>query len=175
METNGTLWSVILPISWSRVFWNFLVSKGAPVIGMKKRWIAGEIGLPYFPSDFPDCHSYLSLNEIEAIASRENAERRPPAVRPFRIPIPSPWNAVHAAFDKLTMRVNKAAQVSSGENIVGTSSCESDVTSFRSHNSFDGIVARTSSVLTDFLNDIGGEHLLLFPQLQNNTRVLLRL
>ncbi|XP_039061850.1 ribonucleases P/MRP protein subunit POP1-like [Hibiscus syriacus] len=167
-------WSVILPVSWNRVFWNFFVSKGAHVIGLReKHWIAGEIGLPYFPSDFPDCHSYLSLNEIEATASKENAERRPPSVRPFRIPIPSPWNVVHAAFDKLTMRVNKAAQVSSGENIVGTSSCErSDVTSFRSHNSFDGIVARTSSVLTDILNDIRGEHLLLFPQLQNRNSSL---
>ncbi|GMI72556.1 similar to yeast POP1 [Hibiscus trionum] len=169
-------WSVILPISWARVFWNFLVSKGAHVIGLReKRWIAGEIGLPCFPSDFPDCRSYLSLNEIEATASREKTERRPPAVRPFRIPIPSPWNVVHTAFDKLTMRVNEAAQVSSVENIVGTSSCErSDVTSFRSHNSFDGILARTSSMLTDFLNGIQGEHLLLFPQLQNRNSNLVK-
>ncbi|XP_039012024.1 ribonucleases P/MRP protein subunit POP1-like isoform X1 [Hibiscus syriacus] len=169
-------WSVILPLSWTRVFWSFLVSKGAHVIGLReKRWIAGEIGLPYFPSDFPDCHSYLSLNEIEAAASRENAERRPPAVRPFRIPIPSPWNVVHVAFDKLTMRVNEAAKVSSGENIVGTSSCErSDVTSFRSRNSFDAIVARTSSMLTGFLNGIQGEHLLIFPQLQNRNSSLVK-
>ncbi|GMJ09230.1 similar to yeast POP1 [Hibiscus trionum] len=161
-------WSVILPISWARVFWNSLVSKGAHVIGLReKRWIAGEIGLPCFPSDFPDCCSYSSLNEIEATASREKAERCPPAVRPFRIPIPSPWNVVHTAFDKLTMRINDSAQVSSVENIVGTSSCErSDVTSFKSRNSFDAIVARTSSMLTDFLNGIQGEHLLLFPQLQ---------
>ncbi|KAK8588080.1 hypothetical protein V6N13_087029 [Hibiscus sabdariffa] len=169
-------WSVILPISWARVFWNFLVSKGAHVIGLReKHWIAGEIGLPCFPSDFPECRSYLFLNEIEATASREKAERRPPAVRPFRIPIPSPWNVIHTAFGKLTTRVNEAAQVSSVENIVGTSSCErSDVTSFRSHNSFDGIVARTSSMLTDFLNGIQGEHLLLFPQLQNRNSSLVK-
>ncbi|KAL4354775.1 hypothetical protein GQ457_06G031370 [Hibiscus cannabinus] len=117
-------WSVILPISWARVFWNCLVSKGAHVIGLReKHWIAGEIGLPCFPSDFPECRSYLFLNEIEATASREKAERRPPAVRPFRIPIPSPWNVIHTAFGKLTTR---------------------------------------------------GEHLLLFPQLQNRNSSLVK-
>lgn len=173
-------WSIVVPISWARVFWNFLVSKGAHVIGLReKHWIACEIGLPYFPSDFPDCNSYLTLNEIEAAASRKNAEQHPPAVRPFRIPIPSPWNVVHTAFDKLSRRV-KEAQVSSGENIVrkysmSNSSCErSDVTSLRYRDSFGGIVARTSSLLTEFLNGIQGEHLLLFPQLQNRKSSLVK-
>ncbi|MBA0769512.1 hypothetical protein Gotri_018236 [Gossypium trilobum] len=173
-------WSIVVPISWARVFWNFLVSKGAHVIGLReKHWIACEIGLPYFPSDFPDCNSYLTLNEIEATASRKNAEQHPPAVRPFRIPIPSPWNVVHTAFDKLSRRV-KEAQVSSGENIVrkysmSNSSCErSDVTSLRHRDSFGGIVARTSSLLTEFLNGIQGEHLLLFPQLQNRKLSLVK-
>ena len=95
-----------------------------------------QIGLPYFPSDFPDCNAYLSLKEIEATASRQNAEQRPPAIRPFRIPIPPPWNVVHAAFDKLSLRV-KEAEISSAENMVGKNSMAnlsyetSDVTSFR--------------------------------------------
>ncbi|XVE84313.1 hypothetical protein DITRI_Ditri17bG0003000 [Diplodiscus trichospermus] len=129
--------------------------------------------------DFPDCNAYLSLKEIEATASRKNAEQRPPSIRHFRIPIPPPWSVVHAAFDKLSMRV-KESEISSGENMVGKntmtySSCErSDATSFRCHNSFDVIVARTSSMLIDFLKDIHGEHLHLFPQLQNSESKLVK-
>ncbi|XP_022727953.1 ribonucleases P/MRP protein subunit POP1 isoform X2 [Durio zibethinus] len=173
-------WSVILPINWAKVFWLFLVSKGAYAIGLReKHWVACEIGLPYFPSDFPDCNAYLSLKEIEAAASRQDAEQRPPAIRPFRIPIPPPWNVVHAAFDKLSLRV-KEAEISGGENMVGknsmtNSSCErSDVTSFKCLNSFEGTVARTSNMLTDFLNGIHGEHLLLFPQFQNSKSSLVK-
>ena len=139
-----------------------------------------QIGLPYFPSDFPDCSAYLSLKEIEATASRQNAEQRPPAIRPFRIPIPPPWNVVHAAFDKLSLRV-KEAEISSGENMVGKNSMAnlsyetSDITSFRCHNSFDGIVARTSNMLTAFLNGIHGEHLLFPLNFKIASQVLLRL
>ncbi|XWS31839.1 hypothetical protein CRYUN_Cryun23aG0110700 [Craigia yunnanensis] len=133
-------WSIILPISWAKVFWLFLVSKGAHAIGLReKHWVACEIGLPYFPSDFPDCNAYLSLKEIEATASKQNAEQQPPAIRPFRIPIPPPWNVVHASFDKLSIRVKEAE-----------------------------ISARTSSMLTGFLNGIHSEHLLFFPQFQNS-------
>ncbi|KAK6260349.1 hypothetical protein SCA6_014823 [Theobroma cacao] len=171
-------WSVILPLSWTRVFWFFLVSKGAHAIGLReKRWISCEVGLPSFPSDFPDCNAYLALKEIEETASRQIAEQRPLAVRPFRISIPPPWDVVHVALDKLTMRV-KEAQNSSGENMVGKNSLKnssyerSDVT--RCRNSFDGIVARTSSMLTDFLNGIHGEHLLLFPQFQNRKSSLIK-
>ena len=49
-----------------------------------------QIGLPYLPLDFPDCNAYLSLKEIEATASKQNAEKRPTAIIPFRIPIPPP-------------------------------------------------------------------------------------
>lgn len=132
-----------------------------------------QIGLPYFPSDFPDCNAYSSLKEIEATTALQNAELRPPAIRPFRIPIPPPWNVVHTAFDKISMRV-KDAEISSGENMIEKNSMinssyeGSNVTSFGCHNSFDGVVARTSSMLTDYLKDIHGECLFLFPQLQNS-------
>ncbi|XVF72760.1 hypothetical protein PTKIN_Ptkin12aG0146300 [Pterospermum kingtungense] len=173
-------WSIILPISWVKVFWHFLVSKGAHAIGLReKHWVACEIGLPYFPSDFPDCNAYSSLKEIEATASMQNAERHPPAIRPFGIPIPSPWNVIHTAFDKLSLRV-KEGEISSGENMIEKNSMTnssyegSSITSFRCHNSFDGIVARTSSTLTDLLTGIHGEHLFLFPQLQNSKSSILR-
>ncbi|XVE81504.1 hypothetical protein DITRI_Ditri15bG0069800 [Diplodiscus trichospermus] len=177
---SPTGWSVILPITWAKVLWLSLVSNGARAIGLReKHWVACEIGLPFFPSDFPDCNAYLSLKEIEATASRKNAEQRPPNLRHFQIPIPPPWSVVHAAFDKISMRV-KESETSSRENMVGTNtmtnlSCErSDATSFTCRNSFDGIVARTSSMLIDFLKDIHGEHLHLFSQLQNSKSSLVK-
>ncbi|XVF32911.1 hypothetical protein REPUB_Repub17cG0123600 [Reevesia pubescens] len=172
-------WSIILPISWAKVFWLFLVSKGAHAIGLReKHWVACEVGLPFFPSDFPDCNAYLSLKEIEATASRQNAEQRP-AIRPFSIPIPPPWNVVRDAFDKLSVRV-KEAEISSEESMVGKNSMSSssyersNLTSFRCRNSFDGIEARTSSMLTDFLNGIHNEHLLFFPKFQNSKSNLVK-
>ncbi|KAJ8899138.1 hypothetical protein K2173_011135 [Erythroxylum novogranatense] len=81
-------WSIILPISWARVFWISFISKGAHAIGLReKRWVACEVGLPYFPSDFPDCSAYSSFKATEEAAVNQKAERMPPAVRPFKIPI----------------------------------------------------------------------------------------
>ncbi|OMO82107.1 Ribonuclease P/MRP, subunit POP1 [Corchorus olitorius] len=173
-------WSIILPISWVRVFWVFLISKGAHAIGLReKHWIACENGLPCFPPDYPDCNAYLSLKETEATASRQIVEQRPPAIRPFRIPIPPPWDVVHITIDKLSLS-EKEAQTSGGENMVGrnplkNSNCGRSIeTSFGCHNSFDSIIARTSSMLTDFLNGIHGEKLLLFPHFQNRKSSLVR-
>ncbi|XVF22062.1 hypothetical protein REPUB_Repub12eG0142100 [Reevesia pubescens] len=109
---------------------------------------SNKIGLPYFPSDFPDCNAYLSLKEIEATASRQNAERRPLTIRPFRIPIPPLWIVVHAAFDKLSMNV-KEAEISSDK-------------------------IWTSNALTDCLNGIHGENFLIFPQFQNSKLSLVK-
>ncbi|GLU16742.1 hypothetical protein SLE2022_331580 [Rubroshorea leprosula] len=170
-------WSVILPLSWVRVFWVFLVSKGARTIGQReKRWIACEIGLPHFPSDFPDCNAYLSLKEIEAAASMQNAEKRPPAVRPLRVPIPSPWNVVRTAFDKVSIRLqdNQISCVENrfdGDSFTGLSYEKRDAACSLS---FDGIIARTSNRLNNFLNSIYADQLLLFPHVSNRNNSLLK-
>lgn len=39
-------WSVLLPLSWVRVFWNSIVSKGAHAIGLReKHWIACNVSM----------------------------------------------------------------------------------------------------------------------------------
>ncbi|KAL5791959.1 hypothetical protein ACOSP7_000553 [Xanthoceras sorbifolium] len=167
-------WSIILPLSWAKVFWISFVSKGAHAIGLReKQWIACETGVPYFPSDFPDCNAYSSFMETEAAAADQQSELRPAAIRPLRVPIPSPWNIVRVSFGKLATG-EQCSQLSSEKNMVDDNSlsdmtsARSDMISFVCHgNSVDRIVARTTSVLTYFLNEIHGYHLPLFPQLPN--------
>ncbi|CAA7028008.1 unnamed protein product [Microthlaspi erraticum] len=149
-----TGWSVILPLSWIKVFWNAFVSKGAQAIGQReKRWLSCDAGLPFFPSDFPDCKAYSSLTMSEAAELEEKAQRCPPAVRPFRIPIPPPWNSIH---------VTRSVGESSNQKLTsdGTTGVEiiSDGGSL-----FDGIVARTSDSLNAFLQTYAKDNLLLSP------------
>ncbi|KAL6965718.1 ribonuclease P [Sarracenia purpurea var. burkii] len=99
-------------------------------------------------------------------------ELRPLAMRPIRVPIPPPWESVRFSLDdesiKLQTTLNDseepcAAKVS--ENSLTDSNCgESNTISMNHHgSSFNGIVARTANMLTNFLGEMHGDHLLLFP------------
>ncbi|KAF8119111.1 hypothetical protein N665_0001s0160 [Sinapis alba] len=157
---TATGWSLILPLSWVKVFWNTFVSKGAQAIGQReKRWVSCDAGLPFFPSDFPDCKAYSSLTMSEAANLEEKAQRRPLAVRPSRIPIPPPWSSIHAT---------RCVGESSDQKL--TSSETNGVEIFSNGgNLFDGVVARTSESLTAFLQTFPSHNnLLLSPQPNTN-------
>ncbi|XP_037491232.1 uncharacterized protein LOC105640062 isoform X2 [Jatropha curcas] len=165
-------WSIILPLCWVKVFWIPFVSKGAHAIGLReKRWISCEARLPFFPSDFPDCNAYLSFMATEAVALHQKAERLCHAVRPLKLPIPPPWDSVRVTVDKMCV-AGQDASVSTAKDMIDynlslNSGCRDSCTASSLRvdgNSFDGIVARTSSILTDFLNEINSDNLLLFPQ-----------
>ncbi|KAM1413484.1 hypothetical protein ACFXTO_026076 [Malus domestica] len=163
-------WSVILPLSWVKAFWISLVSKGAHALGLReKRWISSEVGLPYFPSDFPDCNAYLCLKETEAAASNLKDELHPPAIRPLKVPILSPWNSIRVALKEESVAVGDAESFWQQHGVRSDSSSNSecgnsDATLAGCHgDSFDGFVARTSFSLTNFLNEIQGCHLRMYP------------
>ncbi|XP_048232885.1 ribonucleases P/MRP protein subunit POP1 isoform X2 [Ricinus communis] len=165
-------WSMIIPLSWVRVFWVSFISKGAHAIGQReKRWIACEVGLPVFPSEFPDSRAYLSSMETALTALDQKAEQLPPAIRPLKVPIPPPWNSIRTAVNEECRALQGAAVCNAKDMIecklLSNSMCgDRGITSSLSvdGNAFDGIVARTSGVLADFLNEISGDQLLLFPQ-----------
>ncbi|KAK4753988.1 hypothetical protein SAY87_002092 [Trapa incisa] len=95
-------WSIILPLSWVKAFWVPLVTVGGHAMGLREqRWISSEAGIPCFPYDFPDCNAYTSLMAMEAAASGSKADLQPPKLRPMKIPIPSPWNTIKPAYDKV--------------------------------------------------------------------------
>uniref|UniRef100_A0A2P2L4N0 Uncharacterized protein LOC105138000 n=1 Tax=Rhizophora mucronata TaxID=61149 RepID=A0A2P2L4N0_RHIMU len=172
-------WSLILPLSWARVFWISIISKGAHAIGLQeKRWVACDVGLPDFPSDFPDCNAYSYFMVAEGANIKQNAEKLPPSVRPFKVPIPSPWNVVRATVHKGLLAMGDMQhcgdEVMADRNSLSNSKCCDCNTKPHSSlvNSLDGIVARTSCVLTDFLSEIHGDCLLLFPGFQNKTGIL---
>lgn len=117
----------------------------------------------------------------EAAASDQKAELRPASVRPFKVPIPPPWNSVCNSLNKAAIG-EQDAKFSCGDVIVGdnslleTTCSRINMTSFVSQDSsFDKIVARTSGALTFFMNQIHGEHLPLFPQLSNQRTSFMKL
>ncbi|WCJ22338.1 Ribonucleases P/MRP protein subunit POP1 [Euphorbia peplus] len=161
-------WSIILPLSWAKVFWVPFISKGAHAIGLReKRWVASEAQLPYFPSDFPDCKAYLSFMANELANAEQEAERRPNAVRPLKVPIPPLWNSVLASMEKRCLATegvsNSNAEATVNDNNLSNSTTTLTVDS----NSFNATVARTSDELTAFMNEINGYHVLLFPRVAN--------
>ncbi|KAG8653279.1 hypothetical protein MANES_05G007428v8 [Manihot esculenta] len=138
-------WSIIMPLCWVKVFWISFISKGARAIGLReKRWIACEVcvlnkqefflkkkmvGLPFFPSDFPDCNPYLSSKAIESAAIDQKAERLCPAVRSLKVPVPPPWNSVRIA---VQVASSSHAKDMIGGNSMSIFRCDhSDITSLR--------------------------------------------
>ncbi|KAB2611987.1 hypothetical protein D8674_020019 [Pyrus ussuriensis x Pyrus communis] len=139
-----------------KAFWISLVSKGAHAMGLReKRWISCEVWLPYFPSDFPDCDAYLCLKETQAAASNLKEELRPPAIRPLRVPILSPWNSIRVAVNEESNANNSSSNSDAGNSDATLAACHG--------NSFDGFIARMSFSLTNFLSEIQGCHLRLYP------------
>nr|GMD92264.1 ribonucleases P/MRP protein subunit POP1-like isoform X2 [Ipomoea batatas] len=155
-----------------------LITNGAHAIGLReKQWIACEAELPYFPSDFPDCNSYSCFMKMEAAAADEKVERNPPSMRPFGVPILPPWNSVHLALDKRSF-VERNYQVQCKDfstkertknSLVDYSDCRtcSPDADDHCHIPFVGFIARTSYILSQFLDKINGSHLLLFPKFPN--------
>ncbi|KAK6941106.1 LOW QUALITY PROTEIN: Pop1, N-terminal [Dillenia turbinata] len=162
-------WSIILPLGWVKAFWFPLISKGAHAIGLReKRWIACDVGLPHFPSDFADCSAYLHFMTNEAAASFQEMERRPRTMRHMRVPIPPPWDCLPHVFDKLSGKLEDPqshCKKICGSVVNGSSTAEMDcgVTSLTQQ--FQGFVARTSSLLTGLLDEIRGiNSVLIFPK-----------
>ncbi|KAI4998983.1 hypothetical protein ZWY2020_054847 [Hordeum vulgare] len=93
-------WSIIVPLSWVKPFWLFLVSHGAHAIGLReRRWIASKLKIPCFPYDYPDSKAYSSFMTEEAAVFDNAAEYRPAAKRPPRVPLP-PWHCIMASLNK---------------------------------------------------------------------------
>ncbi|KAF8026258.1 hypothetical protein BT93_F2921 [Corymbia citriodora subsp. variegata] len=174
-------WSIILPLSWVKAFWIPLISKGAHAIGLReKHWIANNAHLPYFPWDYPDCNAYTSLMAIEAAASHSKADRRPPAVRALKIPIPPPWSTI-CQFDKAytagidtMISCERSTSNSSSSSLTNSSS---GVTSSRLQDHTCGFrvsVVRTNKELTSLLQDNYGGHSFLFPYKMVSDRSFLK-
>ncbi|KAL2331135.1 hypothetical protein Fmac_018716 [Flemingia macrophylla] len=162
--------SVILPLSWVRAFWIPLISNGAYAIGLQeKHWIACEMGLPFFPSDFPDCNTYSRIMEDKADAFNCKAELCPPFIKHMRVPILPPWGIVRITFDKV-IGTTETPDLSTREHLTNANSlpnpcprsfkiskCESG------NNLFDGTVVRTGCMLATFLDETKTGQFLLFP------------
>ncbi|KAF7043085.1 hypothetical protein CFC21_052519 [Triticum aestivum] len=94
-------WSIIVPLSWVKPFWLFLVSHGAHAIGLReRRWIASQLKIPCFPYDYPDSKAYSSFMTKEAAVFDKAAEYRPAAKRPPRVPVPPSWHHIMASLNK---------------------------------------------------------------------------
>lgn len=139
-----TKWSIVLPLSWTKVFWLSLLSHGAHAIGLReRRWIACDSELPCFPYDFPDSKSYSLLMSDEATSFKSHAELCPPAVRPLNIPIPPPWHCIESTCNGL-LEMNESSEFSVKQPCDVSSCHQSEVL-------FNGFMVRQSKVLRDYL------------------------
>uniref|UniRef100_A0A7C9DCZ9 Uncharacterized protein n=1 Tax=Opuntia streptacantha TaxID=393608 RepID=A0A7C9DCZ9_OPUST len=165
-----TGWSIILPLNWVKAFWIPLVSGGAHAIGLReKRWIACDVGLPYFPSDFPDCNSYSCFMAREAAEVEKKMKCCTVDIRSLKVPIPPPWTSIRFGFDKVTGQVNgidSSCNIRSHEDLSADLDFEiADSPPIdNSGSDCELLVARTSAMLTSFLKEVSGDHLLLFPK-----------
>ncbi|CAI9108481.1 OLC1v1008079C1 [Oldenlandia corymbosa var. corymbosa] len=154
-------WSIILPLSWVKVFWIAIVSNGAQAIGLRERhWIAREAGLPCFPSDFPDTKAYSRQIEVEDTMKEKKAKLQPPSLRPPRVlPLPC-WEQVQSMSQIKSLlardtNILPVADLSCKNVYCNTAVLDCDGVSF------NGYVARTSFMLIHSLAHFGGNNLFL--------------
>ncbi|XP_010679406.1 ribonucleases P/MRP protein subunit POP1 isoform X2 [Beta vulgaris subsp. vulgaris] len=164
-----TGWSIILPINWVKAFWIPLISGGAHAIGLReKHWVACDVGLPNFPSDFPDCNANSCLMEREVAAVDKTMENCSPAMRPFEIPVQLPWNSNWIACNGVSGEgsgIDYSSNICcNGDYSVDLEGKLSDRPLVNDGGSSEVLVARTSKMLTSFLKEISGDNLLLFPK-----------
>lgn len=132
-----------------------------------------QVGLPDFPSDFPDCDAYSSFMAVQEATLEQKTAQQPSAVRPFKVPISPPWNSISAAVNQ-GMASLQDSQTSSNSKKVDRSSI-SNKNGQNQENSFHGVIARTSGAVMDFLHKINGGDLLLFPHVPNRKMEILEL
>ncbi|PHT31413.1 hypothetical protein CQW23_27750 [Capsicum baccatum] len=173
-KTSIIRWSIILPLCWIKVFWIALVTNGAQAIGLReKRWIACDLGLPCFPREFPDSNAYSCFMSLEEAAYDEKSELRSPPTRTWKVPVSSPWDSVRLGLEGLSGVGHGRMQHEqlSPNDTSYSRRCITDTESSCSA-PFEGFVARTSYVLSQFLDEISDSHLLLFPKVLDRTKCI---
>ena len=128
-----------------------------------------QVGLPYFPSDFPDCNSYSCFMAREAAEVEKKMKCCTVDIRSLKVPIPPPWTSIRFGFDKVTGQVNgidSSCNIRSHEELSADLDFEiADSPPIdNSGSDCELLVARTSAMLTSFLKEVSGDHLLLFPK-----------
>lgn len=137
-----------------------------------------QIGLPYFPLNFPDCNAYSDFMEMEAATVNHKAMLVPPSKRPPKVPIPPPWDCIYSSGKKLSKSENILADTL-GTHDEKNADMEKNSGSEKSDDrisdcqvtTFEGFVARTSGTLNDFLSNISGNRL-LFPSIPGQENCL---
>ncbi|KAM2079905.1 hypothetical protein ACFX1R_027356 [Malus domestica] len=120
----------------------------------EKRWISSKHSNLL---DFPDCDAYLCLKETEAAASNLKDEPRPPAIRPLRVLILSPWNSIRVALNEESVAVGDAESFRQQHGVRSDSSSNSecgnsDATLAGCHgDSFDGFCSTEEFFADKFL------------------------
>lgn len=122
---------------------------------------------------------------MEGAVLSQKTRLLPPSKRPLEVPIPPPWDCVHLTSGKRSSEVGNSGSQAEEldtqderlDNTAKSSSYEKSETSNSDCHGvpFEGIIARTSSMLNDFLNNISGDHLLLFPKIRDQKSCLYKL
>ncbi|KAF0896452.1 hypothetical protein E2562_024316 [Oryza meyeriana var. granulata] len=161
-------WSVILPLSWVKPFWFYLVSHGAHAIGLReRRWIASKFKMPCFPYDYPDSKAYSSSLAEEAVVFDKATNCRPSSMRPPRVPVPPIWHCIIASFRKgdgivSTLEVDdlkSVATVLSESLPINSNSGDAESSPIDVPTSFQLLVPRTIQVLRQYMKEFDEKYL----------------
>lgn len=129
--------------------------------------------LPSFPYDFPDCKAYLSFMTDEAAALDQAAELRPPAMRPSKVPIPSPWDVLAAVANK-GPTILKGFELDEKEFSGSTNENSLINSSTKDGPSFPLFIPRTAENLLQYSESINGKNQVSSHKEPCLVRVLLR-
>lgn len=140
-----------------------------------------QLGLPCFPREFPDCSAYSCFMALEEAADDKKSELRSPHTRTWKVPVPSPWDSLRFALEGLNGAAHGRVQHEQllphdmirniAMNNPYLRSCKTETESSCGA-PFEGFVARTCNVLTQFLDEIKGSHLLLFPKVLHSKKCI---
>lgn len=137
--------------------------------------------LPYFPLDFPDCSAYSSFIAVESDAFSDKSKLLPPSKRLLENPLPAPWDCVHLTLENISSKsensLTQVAEIGVQNETTVMEKMSVDGTSETRHSdckdvSFQGVIARTSYMMNDLLNNTNGNKQLLFPKLHGQKSCL---
>uniref|UniRef100_A0A0D9XV99 Uncharacterized protein n=1 Tax=Leersia perrieri TaxID=77586 RepID=A0A0D9XV99_9ORYZ len=159
-------WSVILPLSWVKPFWFYLVSHGAHAIGLReRRWIASKLKMTCFPYDYPDSQAYSLCLAEEAAVFDKATSCRPSSMRPPRVPVPPLWHCIVASFRRgdgilNSLEVDDLKPVATVlSECLPVNSISGDAESLPAPTSFQLLVPRTIQVLRQYAKDFDAKYM----------------
>ncbi|KAJ8445954.1 hypothetical protein Cgig2_003830 [Carnegiea gigantea] len=162
-------WSIVLPLNWVKAFWIQLV------VGLrKKHWIACDIPQSIIALNNFSTNLVFSILYMEPANVEKKVECCSLDMRSLKVTSPPPWTSINFGFNKVVGQVNGIDTSSNIRSHDLSAGLDCEIPDAAPINNSDSgcelLVVRISSMLTSFLKEVSGDHLLLFPKRPDRMR-----